>query len=310
MITARFISCLLAAALLFVPSVLAQEESTISEQRAGLLVMAHGGTDDWNQAVIDAVDPLRDEAPVAIAFGMANPHTLQEAVDELKAQDVDRIEVVRLFISGDSFLEATEYAFHIRDEKPPGRFMHEPHPLQLNVPVQLSSRGLMDVTSLGGILADRTQPLMTNAENESVLIIGHGPGSDEENERWIARMDAMADSVRNLAPFHNVEVTTLREDWTGKREAAETIIHAFMEEALAAGRDVLVVPFRLRGFGPYAEVLEGFEYRADHNGFLPDARITDWIRSEYEVLKSLPPRSITSSDSQPVPVSSGPGHSH
>ena len=188
--------------------------------------------------------------------------------------------------------------------------MHEPHPLQLNVPVQLSSRGLMDVTSLGGILANRTEPLTANPENESVLIIGHGPGSDEENERWSARMAAMADSVRHLAPFHTVEVTTLREDWTGKREAAEAVIHAFMEEELAAGRDVLVVPFRLRGFGPYAEVLEGFEYRADHNGFLPDARITDWIRSEYELLKSLPPRSVTSSNVPTRPAASGHGHSH
>ncbi|MGB1048567.1 MAG: sirohydrochlorin chelatase [Rhodothermales bacterium] len=316
--TFRLLTYLLAIAFLSSPGVLAQDALAVqskglqsrSSEQSGLLVMAHGGSDDWNQAVIDAVEPLRTEAPVAIAFGMANPHTLQEAVDKLEAQDVTRIEVIRLFISGDSFLEATEYAFHIRQEKPPGRFMHEPFPLRLNVPVQLSSRGLMDVTHLGGILADRTQPLMDNPENESVLVIGHGPGSDEENARWIARMDAMADSVRHLAPFHTVEVITLREDWTGKREAAEAAIRDFMEEEQAAGRSVLVVPFRLRGFGPYADVLEGFAYQADHNGFLPDARITDWIRAEFDMLKHLPPRSVTSSR-EPIRTSSpSPGHTH
>lgn len=302
----RLCSLLILALILFSPS-WAQPQPA---EQAGLLVMAHGGSEDWNRAVLDAVEPLRDEVPVAVAFGMANPHTLQEAVDLLEEQGVTRIEVVRLFISGDSFLEATEYAFHIRDEKPPGRFMHDPHPLRLSVPVQLSSRGLMDVTRLGGILADRTRPLMRQPANESVLIIGHGPGSDEENERWIARMDAMADSVRNLAPFHQVEVTTLREDWTGKREEAEAIIHAFMQQESDAGRQVLVIPFRLRGFGPYAEVLEGFEYRADQNGFLPDMRITDWIRREFDMLKALPARSVTSSDGPVIPTASGPSHSH
>lgn len=275
-------------------STYAFQAETDSEE-AGLLVMAHGGSDDWNQAVLDAVEPLRAEVPVSVAFGMANPHTLQASVSELEELGVTRIEVVRLFISGDSFLETTEYVFGIRDEKPEGQFMHEPHPIQINVPVQLSSKGLMDVTRLGGILADRTEAISRNPASESVLIIGHGPGSDEENERWMARMDAMADSVRQLGAFNTVQVTTLREDWTGKREAAEADIRSFMDAQAEAGHNVLVIPFRLRGFGPYAEVLEGYTYEADHNGFLPDARITEWIRAEYEALKDLPARSLTSS---------------
>jgi len=272
--------------------------------------MAHGGSEDWNAAVLKAVEPLHSETQVAVAFGMANPHTLQEAVTELEARGVTRIEVVRLFISGDSFLEATEYLFGIRSEKPEGHFMHEPHPIDVNVPVQLSSKGLMDVTRLGGILAERTAAISLNPDSESVLIIGHGPGSDEENDRWLARMDAMADSVRALGSFQEVRVTTLREDWTGKREAAEADIRAFMEAQEAAGRDVLVVPFRLRGFGPYAEVLEGYDYRADHNGFLPDDRITDWIRAEYETLKSLPARSVTSVDRDVRPSDDQGAHDH
>lgn len=264
------------------------------QEKPGLLVMAHGGDEDWNQAVRDAVAPLEDSLPTAVAFGMANPHTLQEAVDALEAEGVTRIEVVRLFISGDSFLPETEYAFGIRTEKPAGHFMHEPHPLRLSVPVQLSSRGLMDVARLGGILADRVRPLSLVPSSESVLIIGHGPGSDEENERWIANMNAMADSVRTQAPFSAVKVITLREDWTGKRAMAEAEIQAFMQEQDMAGKRVLVLPFRLRGFGPYAEVLDGFDYAADHNGFLPDARITEWILQEFRHLASLPAAPLTS----------------
>ncbi|MDA0377995.1 MAG: hypothetical protein O3C45_01095 [Bacteroidetes bacterium] len=293
--------------LLLAPAAMAQD--TLSTHKPGLLVMAHGGTEDWNAAVLEAVKPLQDESPVAVAFGMANPHTLQEAVDRLEAEGVTRIEVVRLFISGDSFLDATEYAFGIRSEKPPGRFMHEPHPLRLSVPVQLSSRGLMDVPRLGGILADRVAPLSQDPAQESILIIGHGPGSDEENERWLQNMDAMADSVRTLGPFPEVQVITLREDWTGKRELAEAEIHAFMHAQAEATRRVLVIPFRLRGFGPYAEVLEGFDYAFDPNGFLPDGRITDWIRAEFRHLASLPAAPLTFRDTPSADLSQ-PQHNH
>jgi len=44
---------------------------------------------------------------------------------------------------------------------------------------------------------------------------------------------------------------------------------------------VIIIPFRLFGFGPYADVFEGLSYRADSLGLLPDQRVTDWIRSQY-----------------------------
>ncbi|GEM_PF-2874250 len=49
---------------------------------------------------------------------------------------------------------------------------------------------------------------------------------------------------------------------------------------------MLVIPFRLHGFGPYAEVLEGLDYRSDGMGFLPDSRITDWIKFQFDQLVS------------------------
>ena len=254
--------------------------------RPGLLVMAHGGSEEWNEAVLDAVMPLTAHHPVAVAFGMANPETLQEAADELVDSGVSEIHVVRLFISGDSFLAETEYAFSLSDQAPEDHYMHEPRPINLSVPVSLSSEGLVDIVSLGGVLKDRAKVLSMHPRSESVFIIGHGPGSDEENERWLQRMDRMADSVRAVLPFHSVQVETLREDWTGKREEAEERIRTHIQKEVQAGRTVLVIPFRLHGFGPYAEVLEGLDYRSDGMGFLPDSRITDWIKFQFDQLVS------------------------
>jgi hypothetical protein len=48
-----------------------------------------------------------------------------------------------------------------------------------------------------------------------------------------------------------------------------------MYEARAAGETVLVIPFRLSGFGPYAKVLEGWDYRAGE-ALLPHPAVSDW----------------------------------
>ena len=37
----------------------------------GVLVMAHGGSPEWNRSVESAVEPLRSRCKIEIAFGMA-----------------------------------------------------------------------------------------------------------------------------------------------------------------------------------------------------------------------------------------------
>lgn len=264
-----------------------------SDVNMGLLVMAHGGSENWNSAIEEAVAPLRLNGPVSIAFGMANPNTLQKAADELLKQGATSIGVVRLFVSGDSFLPETEYAFGQRSEKPSGHFMHEPRILNLNIPVRLSKDGLLDALALGSIMSDRASKLSQIPASESVLIVGHGPGDDVENEHWLTKMNQFADSVRAAAPFHEVKVATLREDWTGKREIAEVELRKFVSSESTSGRTVIIIPFRLFGFGPYGEVFQDQDYRADSLGFLPDDRITTWIASQLKTMKTMEQPEVT-----------------
>ena len=74
----------------------------------GVLVMAHGGDPAWNKVVEEAVAPLRAKRPTALAYGMADSDALQHAVYDLERRGVRKIAVVRLFLSGDSFLTRTE----------------------------------------------------------------------------------------------------------------------------------------------------------------------------------------------------------
>ena len=260
--------------------------SLAQNSEVGLLVMAHGGSEEWNGAVEDAVSSLKTRFPASIAYGMANPATLQKAIDELVRDGVKSIAVVRLFVSGESFINETEYSFGLSSNRPERHFMHEPRILDLSIPVALSVDGLLDADTVSDILADRAMDLSIDPARESILIVGHGPGDDQENERWLSKMNRLAESVRLSADFHTVKVSTLREDWTGKREIVEKELRHFVEMEATEGRVAIIIPFRLFGFGPYSEVFDGLTYRADSLGFLPDHRITDWIEDQYKRTKA------------------------
>jgi sirohydrochlorin cobaltochelatase len=274
----------------------------------GILVMAHGGGPEWNRTVLDAVAPLRGKYPVEVAFGMADACSLQESVRKLEAQQVREIGVVRLFVSGESWYEETEKILALAPGAPApaagacaagdtGHEGHEGHAghgghhgmaffrVDSQAAFALSAEGLSDAPETGPILADRARTLSRMPEKEDVLILAHGPGDDAENQRWLAAIDARAAEVRASLPFHRVEVMTLREDWPDKRKNAEKRVVDFVARAQAEGRQAIVIPFRLSGCGPYAEVLAGQEYVADRRGLLPHVNITSWIGRQAEELR-------------------------
>ena len=147
----------------------------------------------------------------------------------------------------------------------------------------LSLDGLMQAAEVAEILAARAEALSENPADESVLVLAHGTGDDVENARWIAAMERLSGDLRAHG-FHSVRAETLREDWPESRDAAERAIRSYVAAGAEDGRDVLVVPFRLFGFGPYADVLDGLAYRAADAGILPHPAVTAWIEREYRAV--------------------------
>lgn len=299
----------------------------------GVIVMAHGGPPEWNRGVEETVAPLRERYPIEIAFGMADATSLQEAVRKLEARNVRRIGVVRMFVSGESWLERTEQIFGLRPGAPAAdehhghagghpasaghhhaggghaHHAHQQHPASAGhahhaaqaahghhsmaffrvasaASFALSRDGLADEPAMGRILADRARALSQDPAREDILVLAHGPGDDDENERWLAKLEARADAIRELAPFRRVQVETLREDWPDKRAAAEQRIRAFVARAAEEGGTAIVIPFRVQGFGPYASVLEGLTYRSDGQGLIPHAEVGAWIERQIHALQS------------------------
>ena len=289
----------------------------------GLLIMAHGGTEEWNAGVRAAVEPLRQRWPVAIAFGMADAISLEDAVRELEDHGAARIGVIRVFVSGDSWLERTEQILGLVPGAPPkpaaesrhghggGTASHaEPaashgmafYRLPTRASYALSTEGLMDTPRSGDIIAERAARLSSNPGSEDVLILAHGPGDDASNRRWLASLESRADAVRQVRPFRRVHVETLSEDWAEPRAAAELRIRAFVQRASDENGRALVIPFRLFGFGPYAEVLAGLTYQADGAGLLPHEAVTTWLTEQAEQLAEGPFREPYTEQAAAVPA--------
>lgn len=285
-----------AAASLITGPALTQDEA----DGFGVLVMAHGGGETWNSEVRDMLAPIDEDYPLELAFGMADAVSLQEAVDRLENRGVERIGVVRLFISGESWYERTREIIGL-DTGAPAR----PEPeeadgeegghhgmrmeywrLDTDAEYALSTEGLAEAPEMGAVLVERARALSETPENESVLILAHGPGDDAENQRWIDWIDARADAVREAMPFREVRVETLREDWPEAREAAELRIRDFVTAANEGEGRTIVLPYRVQGFGPYAEVLEGLDYASTGRGLLPSVEVEHWVRRQIEDMRA------------------------
>jgi hypothetical protein len=281
---------------LIVGSALPSAASAQTTPDFGVLVMAHGGPPEWNQAVLDAVAPLRSRYRIEVAFGMADAGSMEQSVRRLESEGARRIGVVRLFASGESWRDRTAQILGIAPGAP-ARPQHAEHAaeghhghamgywkLDTQAAYALSDEGLLEAPAMGAILADRARAVSRNPAQEDVLVLAHGPDSDAENERWLAQLNARADAVRAVG-FRRVQVETLREDWPDKRRAAEARIRDFVETAARSGGTAIVLPFRLQGFGPYAKVLTGLDYVADQHGLLPHPNVTNWIEQQIAGLQ-------------------------
>ncbi|MEX0738642.1 MAG: hypothetical protein WD071_04820 [Pseudohongiella sp.] len=284
----------------------AQNLSTISEGKFGVVVMAHGGAQDWNNGVTEMLRPLSRQYDMEIAFGMADAYSLQEAVSKLESRGVTDIGVVRLFISGESWLERTAQILGLQEGAPErpepepamhgehgGHAQHSGHRMEFwrvdsDARFRLSQEGLSEAPEMDAVLIERVMGLSSNPANEDVLILAHGPGDDAENERWLQYINERTDALRNGYNFNNIKVATLREDWPEKREAAQQIVRDYVGAANAASRTALVVPYRVHGFGPYADVLEGLDYVADETGLVPHPAVADWIERQIQSLAPSP----------------------
>lgn len=301
----RILIAALIAILSLIPAFAQSLTDTKSEkQKIGILILAHGGKQNWNDEVMKIASTVDRKMPVEVAFGMASKRTIQDAVDKLAARNVERIIAVPLFVSShSSVITSTEYLLGQRREAPPelaifakmdhshgGSGAHNHHPMDTSfdpttpvkspVPIQMMS-ALNRHPLVADILLSRAAAISRLPKKEVVVIVAHGPVSDEENNRWLADIGSLVEAMRGKSKFKRIEYLTVRDDAPEPvRSRATAELRGVVEHAAAENSNVLIVPLLLSYGGIEEGIkkrLEGLSYTMSNQALLPDERLAKWI---------------------------------
>jgi sirohydrochlorin ferrochelatase len=292
---------------------LASTSSALAQSKAseGILLLAHGGQSDWNQRVVALAADVNATQPVEVAFGMASRAAIQGAVDRLIARGVRSIVAVPLFVSShSSVVTSTAYLLGLRDDMPAdlkifAKMSHAGHgagtttadhaghvgsngsapdpttPIVSSVPIRMTP-ALNRHPLVASILRDRARDISVRPAEEAVIIVAHGPVPDDDNERWLADMKALATHIGEETSFAALDYLTVRDDAPKPvRDAATAQLRTLVTSHTAAGRRVLIVPLLLSYGGIEKGIrqrLEGLDYTMAANALMPDSRLADWVR--------------------------------
>jgi len=275
-----------------------------SETKPGVLLLAHGGKPAWNEEVRKVAAEVEKIAPVEIAFGMASKATIQTAVDALVKRGVTKIIAVPLFISSNSsVITSTQYLLGQRQDAPTelatfasmdhgnshstshashsGSMQMDPlTPIASAVPITMLS-ALDSHPLVADILLARAKALSSSPNKEVVVIVAHGPVSNETNDLWLKDMSRLAELMRKNSSFKQIEYLTVRDDAPDPiRSQATAEFRSIVSSATSQNKKVLIVPLLL-SFGGIEEGvkkrLDGLEFSMSSQALLPDPRISKWV---------------------------------
>jgi sirohydrochlorin cobaltochelatase len=301
--TFNIIRFLVAVLVLGLASVIAQTP----DPKVGVIILAHGGKANWNEEVMKVRAEVDKVYPAEVALGMASRKTIQAAADKLAARGVERIVAVPLFISSHStVITSTEYLLGKRADAPAdlakfakmdhgsdggghgshggGHSSHSTYdgtkPIETKLPVVMT-RALDDHPKVAEILTARAKSLGGSPANEVVIVVAHGPVTDESNRKWLADMSSLVATIKKETAFKRIEYMTVRDDAPEPiRSQATAELRAIVEKAKAENADVLIVPLLL-SFGGIEEGvkkrLEGLTYKMSPQGLLPDPLLAQWV---------------------------------
>jgi sirohydrochlorin ferrochelatase len=274
-----------------------------------VLLLAHGGNQNWNEEVNKLARQVNQTVPVEVAFGMATKRNIQAAINRLAARGVREIVATPLFVSShSSVITATQYLLGIRKTAPPelaifarmshdhgaaGGHNHEHHgqaaedgfdpTTPVNSPVPIRWTGALDRDPVvAEILLARALSLSQDPAREVVVVVAHGPVSDEENVKWLADMGSLVGRMQQASRFRRIEYLTVRDDAPEPiRNKATAEFRQVVERASAEESRVLIVPLLLSYGGIEKGIkkrLEGLNYTLSNQALLPDDRLVQWAQ--------------------------------
>lgn len=273
----------------------------------GILLLAHGGDAAWNEEVAQLRGRVNAKVPTEAALGMADPQSLQAAVDRLEKRGVSRIVAVPLFVQSRSeVLDQTRYALGLSDK--PSEILraglarmagaHAPHGehggaaaahhghsmafslvrVKAREPIAMS-RALDDDELVGRILNERAKAL-SRGDAERLVLVAHGPVDDAAVPVWRDSMMSLCAMAAKGTKILDCASALLRDDAAPDVRAAA--VEDFREKVARAGTGsrAIVLPVLIARGGIEKKVvkdLTGLDYAWDGKTLMPHAGFDAWV---------------------------------
>lgn len=219
--------------------------------RIGTILVAHGGSKEWNDHVRAILAQARIDGPAEVSFLMgpeARTARFHEAVERLVAQGVEQITVVPMMVSSHSeHYQQIRYLAGATDSLDHSLHAHMGHGglerARATVPITVTP-ALDDAHELATALADRAGAAGRAPAEHALFLVGHGPNTAEDYAHWMEHLRRVAERVRELTGFRDVRVDLVRDDAPPhvRREAVRRVRELIGMQQALTGREVVVIP--------------------------------------------------------------------
>lgn len=258
------------------------------ESQTGLLVVAHGANTEWNGQVRATVAQVDwPHGPVATAFLMgdeAETAGWDVAVRQLERGGVTSIVVVPLMVSshGSHYRQVRHYAGELA-ELPAALSGHNHGTAGLaTVPMRVTP-ALDDAREVAAALTAAWTRLPVERHRGPLLLLGHGPESEEDAARWSEAFDSYRRSLARAGHEGEIRTAFLRDDAPAPvRAAAIQAMRDTVTALSARAADSVAVMTVLIATGPMTAAriprdVAGLPVRYLPMGVTPHPAIARWI---------------------------------
>ncbi|MCQ4574289.1 MAG: hypothetical protein NOU37_03435 [Candidatus Brocadiales bacterium] len=264
----------------------------VPAKKLGILILARGvdppgePVSEWDQHVIDAVEPIKQQYDVELVLGL-EPEKLQDAINKLQVRHNDKILIIPLYISTHSpVVRKLEYYLGIAPV-PPER-QAEIKPLDIKADIHMAHATEHDPL-IAEVVYDRTMEISLNPSNETIILVAHGPTTKEAETLWLKSMYALASYIRERGDFKDATVGTIMFGASPEvmKQANENLRK--LVEDKSRHSDVLVVPCLMAPGGiedMVADVMKGLNFRYGRP-YLPHVNLTKWLKATIDAKLAL-----------------------
>ncbi len=251
----------------------------------GILILAHGVNDSGDQILFNEIAPLAKSYTTSIAFGMSmmTSKHISCALTRMRENNAETIHVIPLTESPyNTLIRQWRYAFGLES-----KYTYSDIELIDSAAVNFLEP-INDHRYAREIVYEHAMEISEDPQEETVIIVAHGPIDTEDNAKQLRIMQTIADHVKRKGNFYNVIPLSLQDDADPdtRSENVRRFRNLVEENSLAKKRN-LVVTNLMSSEGIQSRIksdLSGLEYIFNEKGITSHPFFIRWVEETVENL--------------------------